>query len=139
MTDMDSMSSTLKNLRASISRAINPDGTSGPLFDIYRTADAVVIESAPIDGLVAASIQVEMSGEELVISGQTEDTRTRPVTDFLHRERSFGSFSRTFVIGLPVEPERAGAKVRGSSLTVTLPLNTMTSQSDVIDVEIADE
>ncbi|MEL6148031.1 MAG: Hsp20/alpha crystallin family protein [Chloroflexota bacterium] len=139
MSNTDPVSSTLNNLRATVSRALSPQGYSGPHFDIYKSERAVIIESAPFDGLIASSISVEMSANELTISGNTEDKRTIATDTFMHRERSYGAFSRTFIISIPVDPTQATAKVRGGILTITLPIKVDDARSEVIDVQVADE
>jgi HSP20 family protein len=130
------------NIRDTIGRVVNiaTATASGiaPAFDLYKVEGSIRVESAPIDGLDATSVEVSMSGKELTISGKTVDKRDIPKESFLLHGRSFGAFTKTLVIGVPVRAQEAKARVKNGTLTITLPLET-TTQSEIIDIQVADD
>ena len=138
----DPVSSISNNIRDTIGRVVNiatsAVSSTTPAFDVYKTTDSVIIESAPIDGLQPTSIEVSMEGKELTISGKTADNRSIPTEAFLLHERSFGEFTKTLVIGVAVKATEARARVKNGTLTIMLPLETA-SKSEIIDIQVADD
>lgn len=124
----------LNNLRDIVGRAIEQgvrtiqDITTGSHHDVrmdaYVTDDAVVIKTAPIDGLLPNSIEVSMDGNVLTIGGQTEPPEQPTDVTYLLQERKYGHFARKLEVNLPVNPSEARASLKkNGALTVTLPLN----------------
>jgi HSP20 family protein len=131
----------ISNLRDNLRKAVDAGVRSVtsamyPPLDIYREGDTVVVRTAPLDGLDATSIDVEMRGAELTISGTTRSTDEVVSEAYLRRERNFGQFSRTVTIPVRVQAEAASAKVKHDVLTVTFPVEPR-RDDDVIDVRVA--
>jgi len=123
----------LDRFRKTINRAVNP---AYPLLDVYREEAVVVVRTAPIDGLDPASLEVNMVGAELTISGHTQPTNTRSPEAYLRQERVFGHFSRTITIPVRVQAQQATARVKNQALTVHLPLHQK-EPSEIIDIQVA--
>ena len=116
------------NLRDNISKTIgqsirNVTGATGefPAVDIYETETTVIVYTEPLLGVVAASIEVDMEENNLTIRGETRSKRNIPEADFIRRELTFGTFSRTIAIPRVVNPNAAAASLKQGVLTVTLP------------------
>lgn len=125
-------------LRDTINRAVDSiTRLPYPMLDVYRTADAVIIVTAPIDGLNPGSIEVSILGQDLIVQGETQPTEDIPQEAYLRRERRFDGFSRTVTIPVRVKAAEASAKVKNGVLTIRLPLAD-TDRSEIIDVQIAD-
>jgi len=88
-----------------------------PLVDIYETEAAILME-VEIAGMKKADIEIELSGDTLTIKGER---KARPDQDHLRRERSYGSFLRSFTLGVPVEPAAIKARYEQGILQITLP------------------
>jgi len=90
-----------------------------PVVDLSET-DAEVSVRVELPGVAPEDVDVSVSGERLVISGEKK-SRTETKTDgWIHRESAYGRFSRT--IGLPesVDPAKVSARYDDGVLLVTM-------------------
>lgn len=114
------------NLRDSLSKVVEQSvkGAVGmgayPALDVYEVEDAVIVRTAPIDGVQPDSVEVSMEDGVLTIKGISVADIAEDTT-FIVRERRFGSFSRSVRIPRDVRAEEAQAKFRQGVLTITLP------------------
>jgi HSP20 family protein len=100
-------------------------GTSPMRMDVYEIDDEVVIRVAPIDGIIADSIEVSMEGTTLTLAFQTQADEVSPKANYVMRERKFGIFTRSIELVIPVKANQAKAKLnRDGTLTITLPVDT---------------
>ena len=85
-----------KVINQGIQTVQNATGGTAPMrFDVYELNDEVVIRVAPIDGLMADSIEVSMEGTTLTLVVQTQADEVSPKANYAMRERKFGIFSRS--------------------------------------------
>ncbi len=134
----DNTDSGLGNLRKAVNRAVSTVTTpTYPPLDVYRDGNTVVVKTAPIDGLQANTIDIEMTGKELTIRGETQPTESVPSNIYLQQERVFGQFSRTITIPVRVKPEEATAHVKQQVLTVRFPV-APDERSEIINVQVAE-
>lgn len=114
------------NLRDSLSKAVEQSvkGAIGistyPAVDVYETDDAVIVRTAPIDGVTPESVEVSMEDGVLTITGNTVADVPENAA-FIIRERRFGTFSRSVRIPRNVKSDAAQAKFKDGALTITLP------------------
>ncbi len=115
-----------KVINQGIQTVQNATGSTSPMrFDVYELNDEVVIRVAPLDGLMADSIEVSMEGTTLTLSVQTQGDEVSPKANYLLRDRKFGIFSRSIELVIPVKANQAKAKLnRDGTLTITLPVDT---------------
>jgi HSP20 family protein len=93
-------------------------------MDVYELNDEVVIRVAPIDGILADSIEVSMEGTTLTLSLQAQADEVSPKANYVMRERKFGIFTRSIQLEIPVKANLAKAKLnRDGTLTITLPVD----------------
>jgi HSP20 family molecular chaperone IbpA len=93
-------------------------------FDIYELNNEVIIRAAPIDGVMADSIEVSMEGTTLTISLQTQADEVSPKASYVLHERKFGVFSRQIQLEIPVHANQARAKFnKDGTLTITMPID----------------
>lgn len=104
-----------------------------PLVDIEEEDDAYVIE-AELPGVKEKDVNIELVGNELLISGEVKERERKGVVR--KRMRRFGRFD--YRIGLPdqVDPEKVEAKLNGGVLTVRVP-KSQRAQRRKIDVKAA--
>jgi HSP20 family protein len=135
---IEGLSSLRDNIRKAVDAGVKSvTNATFPAVDIYRDGNSLVVQTEPIDGLDATTIDVEMVGQELKVSGTTRNPNDLLPESYLRRERNFGQFSRTVTIPVRVVANEARAKVKNGVLTVTFPLETNTDE-DVIRVQVAD-
>jgi HSP20 family molecular chaperone IbpA len=92
--------------------------------DAYEYQDNVVIKTNAIDGLIPDSIEVSMEGDILTIHVETKAEAAPETASFILQERKFGILEREVVIPIPVQSEKAKAKLSKTGvLTITLPID----------------
>jgi HSP20 family protein len=93
-----------------------------PPIDVHETADEYVI-TAELPGLGRSDVQIQVSEGRVQISGQRRE-RNIPCEQYHRVERGHGTFSRTFVLPLPVDADRVAADLHDGVLTVICPKAT---------------
>lgn len=122
-----------KVINEGIKTVQNATGGGSPMrFDVYELNDEVVIRVAPLDGLIADSIEVSMEGTTLTLAVQTQGDEISPKANYVMRERKFGIFSRSIQLEIPVKANQAKAKLnRDGTLTITLPVDTVRAAQNI--------
>ena len=92
-----------------------------PLMNIGEDRDNYYVDAlAP--GLETETLNVSVSGDQLVISGEKKPLPKSVKPDLIHRsERSVGQFSRSLTLSAPVEGERVEASYTDGVLKIKLP------------------
>ncbi|NLE45920.1 MAG: Hsp20/alpha crystallin family protein [Chloroflexi bacterium] len=87
-------------------------------LDVYTTSEEIVI-LASLPGLTPDEVDISIEGDALTISGELRGPLEN--VDYVFQERSFGRFSRTLTLNVPVDVERVEASFENGVLTVVLP------------------
>lgn len=90
-----------------------------PDFEVKETADAFVF-TADVPGLGSDQIDVKLSQNRLTVSGHREQEKSKKGETFYAYERSYGSFSRSFVLPEGADLEHIDAELRDGVLTITV-------------------
>jgi HSP20 family protein len=92
-----------------------------PLMNISEDSNNIYIEAlAP--GLDPEKLNVSVSGDQLVISGEKKPLSKSIKPDMIHRsERSAGQFSRSLSLSVGVENDKVEAHYTNGVLKVVLP------------------
>lgn len=88
--------------------------------DVYETEDAVVVKSA-IPGVKPEDIDISLTGDTLTIKGETKFEEQVNEENYVRREMSYGSFSRSLSVPASVVTDEAEAEFENGVLTLTLP------------------
>lgn len=99
---------------------VHPDRKSWmPALDVTDT-EAEVVVKAEIPGMTAKDVNVSISGNRLMLSGEKEESKEEKGDCCYISERSFGSFHR--VIDLPegIDPDKVLADQADGLLTVRI-------------------
>lgn len=91
-----------------------------PSVDIHETADELVVK-ADLPGVEQKDVQVEMHGNMLTVKGEKKEENEVKDAGFLRRERRYGSFQRSFTVGIPVKQDEIKAKYKNGTLEIHLP------------------
>lgn len=95
--------------------------TSGPLLDLYETADSIVVE-ADLPGIDPDEVEVCILHGLLTIEGvKREAVETCEKVNYLCMERSFEPFKRILKITVPINPKSGRASYARGVLTVSFP------------------
>ena len=89
--------------------------------DIKDTKDAFIIE-AELPGFTKEDIDVSLDGDTLTISAQHNENKEEKdeKTGYIHRERSYGTFRRSFDLA-GVDAENITGGLENGVLTLNLP------------------
>ena len=77
-----------------------------------------------LPGVDPKDVDIQVQGNTLTISGERTNTRETRDADFLQREISYGSFTRSLVLPEGVDKEKISAEYRNGMLEITAPIAT---------------
>ena len=91
-----------------------------PAVDVEETPDAYVFH-ADLPGMSSKDVKVTVHGDTLTLRGERK--REEKQSDgAMHRvERAYGSFERSFTLGLPVRADQVKASYKDGVLEVRVP------------------
>ncbi|TRZ78562.1 Hsp20/alpha crystallin family protein [bacterium] len=88
--------------------------------DVYQTDSDIVIKST-IAGVTADNLDVNITNDMVTIKGKRSDKQEVETKDYYYQECYWGSFSRSIILPVDVEAERAEADLKNGILTIRLP------------------
>jgi HSP20 family protein len=91
-----------------------------PAVDVTQTDKGYEI-TAELPGMEEKDIDVKLSNGILTIRGEKRDEKEEKKQNYYMRERSFGSFERSFQVPEDVDVSKIGASFNKGVLTLTLP------------------
>lgn len=95
-------------------------GVWNPPVDVYETGDSIVLK-ADLPEVSKEDVDISVEGNVLTIRGERKREHEVKEKKFYRRERSYGSFTRSFTLPGTVDPDKIEAGFTGGVLTVTLP------------------
>ena len=90
-----------------------------PAVDIAES-DREVIVRAELPGIDPDDIEVSVTGNHLVLSGEKKESTEHKGKDFYHAESRFGAFHRSIPLPEAVDPKQVRAEFANGVLTVRL-------------------
>jgi HSP20 family protein len=97
----------------------NGDAIAPPM-DVHETPDEIVV-TASLPGVRAEDVDITMTGQTLVVRGETKADESVKREQYLYRERRYGSFSRSLQLPVRVEGDKAEASFENGILTLRIP------------------
>ena len=91
-----------------------------PAVDVSETDKAYEI-TADLPGMDEKNVEVKLANGVLTIRGEKQDEKEEKRKDYYMRERSFGSFERTFAVPDGVDSDKIEASFKKGVLSVMLP------------------
>jgi len=91
-----------------------------PAVDLVESEKAYEI-TAELPGMDEKNIDVKVADGTLTIKGEKQEEKEEKKKDYYLRERSFGSFERSFAIPEGVDADKIDASFKKGVLTLTLP------------------
>lgn len=91
-----------------------------PKVDVAEHEDKFLIR-ADLPGVAESDIEISVNDGKLVLSGKREASKEEKTDHGYYRERSYGSFCRSFELGDTVDAEKIEAKMDKGVLEVVLP------------------
>jgi HSP20 family protein len=91
-----------------------------PAVDFAETDKAYEI-TAELPGIEEKNIEVKLASGVWSIKGEKQEEKEEKDKNYYRRERSFGSFERSFRVPDDVEADKIEASFKNGVLSVTLP------------------
>jgi len=91
-----------------------------PNVDIKETDKEIQIK-ADLPGIKMEDIDVSVDEDQLIIKGERKEEKEEKEKDYVRVERSYGSFYRSFNIGVPVKADEVKATYKDGVLEINLP------------------
>ena len=91
-----------------------------PTVDVSETDKAYEI-TAELPGMDEKNVEVKVANGVLTIKGEKQDEKEEKKKDYHMRERSYGSFERSFQVPDGVDADKIEANFKKGVLTVILP------------------
>ena len=88
--------------------------------DAYQTPESVVVR-APIAGVRPGDIEISITDEVLTVRGSRKQEAAIDQADYFCQECYWGAFSRSYVLPVPVDADKAQASLKDGILTVAIP------------------
>lgn len=89
-------------------------------IDVYQTENDIVLK-APIAGVAREDLEISITDEVINIKGERKATDEAPKENFFAQECYWGAFSRSYVLPIAVDSEKASATLKNGILTITIP------------------
>lgn len=94
--------------------------TFSPSFEVKETPGAYLFK-ADLPGVKSEDVDIHVEGNRLNIRGKREAEKREDNETYHAFERSFGSFSRSFLLPEPVAAEHVHAELKEGVLTLSVP------------------
>ncbi|HHY39329.1 MAG TPA: Hsp20/alpha crystallin family protein [Clostridia bacterium] len=91
-----------------------------PAVDLWET-DKDVMVTAELPGVDPDNVEINVTENTISISGETKIEEEVKERNFIRKERSYGKFSRSLSLPVPVKPDEAEASFKDGILEIRLP------------------
>lgn len=89
-------------------------------IDVYQTPNEIVIKST-IAGVKPENIDISITNDMITIKGRRQKDEEVKEEDYYYQECYWGPFSRSVILPVDVEADRAEASMKNGILTIRLP------------------
>lgn len=88
--------------------------------DVYQTADSIIVK-APVAGVKMSDLEISIVDDVLNIKGERRHSDEIMKDDFLVQECYWGSFSRSLILPVASQTDKAEAILKNGILQITIP------------------
>jgi len=99
-------------------------------IDVYQTDDDIVIK-APIAGVKREDLEISITDEVLNIKGERKEEAEVARENFFAQECYWGAFSRSYILPIAVNSEKATATLTNGILTIKIPKEEKTKTKTI--------
>src|SRR3990170_8420627 len=89
-------------------------------IDSYQT-DSEIIIKAPVAGVSPEDVEITFNDDVITIKGQRQEEKRTEKEDYFLQEVYWGGFSRSYILPVAVDIDKAQAIIKDGLLTVRLP------------------
>ncbi|PIR41074.1 MAG: heat-shock protein Hsp20 [Candidatus Yanofskybacteria bacterium CG10_big_fil_rev_8_21_14_0_10_46_23] len=90
------------------------------VVDVFQDTEAVVIQSI-IAGVTTADLDISVTKDTVSIRGHRENPEKVRESAYDHQELYWGPFSRSIILPVDIDPDRAKANMKNGILTIRMP------------------
>jgi HSP20 family protein len=101
-------------------KGVGKQGAWFPEVDIKEDEKQITLR-ADIPGMKMEDIDVSVDNSHVTISGERNMEKEEKGKDYTRIERSYGAFSRSFNVGVPIKEDEIKASYKSGVLEVILP------------------
>ncbi len=104
--------------------------TFSPDFEIKETPEAYVFR-ADVPGVKEEDLEISLTGSRLAVNGKREEEERKQGETYYSVERSYGVFSRSFLMPDGCDVEGARADLRNGVLMIHIPKKAETKAKKI--------
>lgn len=97
-----------------------PESEGQLTIDVYQTPNDIVIKST-IAGINPEDLDISISNDMVTIKGKREKDEEVKSEDYYYQECYWGAFSRSVILPVDIEADKAEATMKNGILTIRLP------------------
>jgi len=97
-----------------------PESEGQLTIDVYQTTNDIVIKST-IAGVSPEELDITITNDMVTIKGKRQKDEEISTSDYYYQECYWGAFSRSVILPVDVEAEKAQAAMKNGILTIRLP------------------
>lgn len=89
-------------------------------MDVYEEGGDIIVK-AEIPGMKKEEIHIDINEKTVTVSGEKKKEEKVERKDYVHLERTYGSFARTFTLPAEVQTDKARATFKDGVLELRMP------------------
>ena len=89
--------------------------------DVFQDDNEIIIQ-AIIGGVSNDNIDVSIAKDMVTIKGRRQKTEKVRQSDYFHQELYWGSFSRSIILPVDIDVDKARASIKNGLLSIRLPI-----------------
>lgn len=89
-------------------------------LDVYKEGDNIVIKST-IAGVSADDIDISITNDMVTVKGERKKDEKVSSSDYYYQELYWGKFSRSVILPVDINPDKARASLKNGVLIIKLP------------------
>src|SRR4030042_1639716 len=97
-----------------------PESEGQLTIDVYQSPNHIIIKST-IAGVKPEDLDITITNDMVTIRGRREKDEEIKTEDYYYQECYWGIFSRSVILPVDVEADRAEASLKNGILTIKLP------------------
>jgi len=110
----------LKEIQAQLAAKKETQGEGHLTVDVFKSGNDIIVQST-IAGADPADLDISITKDMVTIRGRREFENKIKTSDYYHRELYWGSFSRSIILPVDIDPDNAKATMKNGVLTIRLP------------------
>lgn len=105
---------------AELAAAHNSSEEGQLTVDVYQTEKEIIIQSA-IAGVTSGEMDISIAKDVVTIKGERQKADKVKSSGYFHQEIYWGPFSRSIILPVDIDVNRAKASIKNGLLTIKLP------------------